>query len=121
MNKQIITQGGKPAFVVIPFDEWKRIEAAIEERIDAAVVRAFAVRPEEVFPDRVVAEILGGVSPIKAFRKYRGLTQGGLARKAATNSVYLSQIERGERQAGRKLLAKLARILSVPPELLTRA
>jgi hypothetical protein len=27
MNKQIIKKGGKAAFVVIPIEEWRRIEA----------------------------------------------------------------------------------------------
>jgi PHD/YefM family antitoxin component YafN of YafNO toxin-antitoxin module len=41
MNKQIIKKGGKPAFVVIPIEEWRRIEATLEERADTAAVRAF--------------------------------------------------------------------------------
>ena len=34
MSRQIITQGGKPAFVVIPIEEWRRIEATLEDRLD---------------------------------------------------------------------------------------
>jgi hypothetical protein len=51
MTRQIIRQGGKPAFVVIPIDEWRRIEATLEDRVDAAAVNAFRKTPSETFPD----------------------------------------------------------------------
>jgi hypothetical protein len=71
MNRQIIKKGGKPAFVVIPIDEWRRIEAALEDRADTAAVRAFLKNPAETFPDAVVAAILEGTHPVKAMREHR--------------------------------------------------
>jgi hypothetical protein len=65
MSRQIITRGGKPAFVVIPIEEWRRIEATLEDRTDAAAVRAFLKNPTETFPDAVVSAILNGTSPLK--------------------------------------------------------
>jgi DNA-binding XRE family transcriptional regulator len=118
MSRQIITQGGKPAFVVIPIDEWRRIEATLEDRADAVAVRAFLNDPTETFPDAVVSAILSGTSPLKVLREHRGLTQAGLAKASATSAVYISQIERGERRAGRKLLAKLGKALHVEAGLL---
>lgn len=118
MTKQIITQGGKPAFVVIPIDEWRRIEFALEDRADAAAVRAFRKNPSETFPDTVVAAILEGCHPLKAFREHRGLTQAQLASAAGTSPVYISQLERGERRAGRKLRARLGAALEIDPDLL---
>jgi DNA-binding XRE family transcriptional regulator len=118
MSRQIITQDGKPAFVVIPIEEWRRIEATLEDRADAAAARAFLENPTETFPDSVVAAILDGTHPLKALREHRGLTQARLAKAVGTNGVYISQIERGERRAGRKLLAKLGKALQVQPDLL---
>jgi DNA-binding XRE family transcriptional regulator len=118
MTKQIITLGGKAAFVVIPIDEWRRIEATLEDRIDAAAARAFQKNPSETFPDAVVAAILDGCHPIKAFREHRGMTQAELATAVGSSSVYISQLERGERRAGRKLRVKLADALNVAPDLL---
>jgi ribosome-binding protein aMBF1 (putative translation factor) len=118
MSRQIITQGGKPAFVVIPIEEWRRIEATLEDRTDAAAVRTFLKNPTETFPDDVVSAILSGTSPLKALREHRGLTQAGLAKASTTSAVYISQIERGERRAGRKLLAKLGKALQVEAGLL---
>jgi DNA-binding XRE family transcriptional regulator len=118
MSRQIITQGGRPAFVVIPIDEWRRIESTLEDRADAAAVRAFQNSRSETFPDSVVAAILDGCHPIKAFREHRGMTQAQLASAAGTSAVYVSQLERGERRAGRKLRAKLGRALEVDIDLL---
>lgn len=120
MKRQIISQDGKPAFVVIPIEEWRQIESTLEDRSDAGAVRAFFKDPIETFPDIVVAAILDGAHPIKAFREYRGLTQAQLAAKAGTSAVYISQLERGDRRAGRKLLTKIGGALKVDAALLER-
>jgi DNA-binding XRE family transcriptional regulator len=120
MNRQIIKKDGKPAFVVIPIEEWRRIEATLEERADTAAVRAFLGNPAETFPDAVVAAILEGTHPIKAMREHRGMTQVELAQASGTSSVYISQIERGRRRSGRRPLAKLAQALGVASDLLER-
>lgn len=118
MSRQIITQDGKPAFVVIPIEEWRRIKQTLEDRADAAAVRAFLENPAETFPDTVVAAILDGTHRLKALREHRGMTQAELAKACATSPVYISQIERGERRAGRKLRAKLGKALRIAPRLL---
>jgi len=118
MSRQIIRQDGKPAFVVIPIDEWRRIEATLEDRADAASVRSFLKASGETFPDSVMAAILDDVHPLKALREHRRMTQAELAKLAGTSPVYLSQIERRERHAGRKLRGKLAKALRVEARLL---
>jgi DNA-binding XRE family transcriptional regulator len=120
MTRQIITQAGKPAFVVIPIEEWRRIEVTLEERIDIALLRSFLENSTETFPDTVAAQLLRGAHPLKVFRAYRGMTQAALAKASKTNAVYISQIERGTRRAGRKLLARLGNSLRVRPDLLRR-
>ncbi len=117
-QNQVIRQDGRPAFVVIPIKEWRRIEARLQDKEDAAAVRGFLNDPAETFPDAVVAALLDGRHPVKVFREHRGLTQARLANAAETSAVYLSQIERGGRQAGRKLLAKLSTALRVDAKLL---
>lgn len=81
-------------------------------------MRAFLKNPTETFSDAVVSAILAGTHPLKALREHRGLTQAELAKACATSAVYISQIERGERRAGRKLLAKLSTTLHVEAGLL---
>jgi len=120
MKRQIISQDGKPAFVVIPIDEWRRIEATLEDRTDTAAVRAFQKTSPETYPDSVVGAILDGVHPIKAFREYRRMTQAQLAIKAGTTAVYISQLERGDRRASRKLRGKIGAALAIDADLLDR-
>jgi DNA-binding XRE family transcriptional regulator len=98
--------------------EGRRIEATLEDRTDATAVRAFLKNPTETLPDAVVSVILGGTPSLKALREHRGLTRAGLAKACATSAVYISQIERGERRTGRKLLAKLGKALHVEAGLL---
>lgn len=120
MKHQIIRRDGEPAFVVIPIEEWRRIEATLEDRGDAAAVRAFRKDSPETFPDAVVAAILDGVHPIRAFRTYRGMTQARLAARAGTSAMYISQLERGDRRAGRKLRARIGAALAVDAGMLDR-
>jgi len=120
MKRQIISQDGKPAFVVIPIDEWRRIESTLEDRADIAAVRAFQKNPSETYPDSVIEAILEGIHPIKAFREYRRMTQAQLATKVGTSAVYISQLERGDRRAGRKLRGKIGVALEIDADLLER-
>jgi DNA-binding XRE family transcriptional regulator len=118
VKHQVIRRNGKPAFVVIPIEEWRQIEATIEDRIDIAAARASLSGDDETFPDSVVASIIEGVHPIKAFREYREMTQAQLAAKVGTSAMYVSQLERGGRRAGRKLRAKIGSALRVNADLL---
>lgn len=120
MKRQIISQDGKPAFVVIPIDEWRQIESRLEDRGDVSAVRAFLKEPTETFPDAMVAAILDGAHPIKAFREYREMTQAQLASRVGTTAAYISQIERGDRRAGRKLRTKIGAALKVDAAMLER-
>ena len=40
MKRQIISQDGKPAFVVIPIDQWRQIESTLEDRGELSFVRS---------------------------------------------------------------------------------
>jgi alkylation response protein AidB-like acyl-CoA dehydrogenase len=58
-------------------------------------------RHEEYFPLEIIEKLtLGGESPLKVWREYRGLTQDQLAHAVGGISrAYLSEIERGKNQA----------------------
>lgn len=87
-----------------------------EDRADIAAVNEYLANPTEGLPHSVVRAMSDGVSPIKVIREYRGLTQAALAEAAGTSPVHLSQIERGDHNAGKKLLARLAAALNVDPD-----
>ncbi len=81
-NVQIIRQDGKPAFAVIPYDDF--LELAGEE--DKATI-----------PHAVVGLVVeNGWNLLKAWRKHLGLSQGELATRAGISQPALSQMERSE-------------------------
>lgn len=87
--------------------------AALEDAADAAAYDAH--KDDEAFPIEMFDAIDAGESPIAAFRKHRKMTQAALAKTAGSSAQYISQIERGQRHPGRKLLHRLAGALDVEP------
>ncbi|MFN8490044.1 MAG: helix-turn-helix transcriptional regulator [Caldilineaceae bacterium] len=53
---------------------------------------------------------------VRRLRQSQGLTQAELALKAGLNRSYLGGVERGQRQIGLENIDKLAKALSVSPE-----
>ncbi len=119
-SAQIIRdQNGKPAFAVLPIDEYERL---LEVTDEAAGIRAFdaykATRPE-TFPDEVASRLLNGEHPVKVFREHRGVTQTQLAESAGLRQAYVSQIEAGSRVGTIDVLKRIAEALRVDLEDLT--
>jgi transcriptional regulator with XRE-family HTH domain len=52
--------------------------------------------------------------PIAAWRRYRGLSQTALARKAQLSQVWISRIERGGGYGSQRTRRKLAEALEAP-------
>ena len=70
---------------------------------------------EGTLPGEVLDMILdGGRHPIAAWRRYRGLSQAALARKAGLSQVWISRIERGGGHGSRATRRKLADALDAP-------
>lgn len=111
---QIIEQNGEPAFAVIPIAEWRCIAERLEDLDDAAEIAAIRSDPtRRRVPGEVIRAILDGMSPARAWREHRGLTQKALAERAGLAAGYLSQIEAGRRQGTVGILSRLARVLEV--------
>lgn len=93
------------------------LRADLDAFEDAAAIRVIeTAADEERFPASVAEALVAGQHPIRVFRKYRKMTQAELAEAAGTTSAYISQIENGDRDAGKKLLPKLADALGVDIE-----
>ncbi len=88
-----------------------RMEAEDEDAIDIAL--AEAAMKEEALPLDVARKLINGESPIKVYRKYRGLTQDELAGKVGSKPAYISQIETGRHTPGLKLIGRIAEALDV--------
>src|SRR5258708_18722233 len=91
---QIITgKDGKPAYAVVPIEDYERLVARAEDKADAALARERRANPGEAIPDSVLGPILEGAHPVKVFREWRGMSQAELATAADSGTVYISQIE----------------------------
>lgn len=104
--------------VVLTAADFERLRALAEEGEDLAEALAIKARidaGEGTVPGEVVhLMIVDGLSPLAAWRKYRGLSQAALARKAGLSQVWVSRIEAGGGYGSRRTRARLAAALEAP-------
>lgn len=111
---QTIYQGGVPAFVVLPYADFAR-----EHPAEAAQIKPLHPRiPEgELVPHEVVSmHIERGITYLRAWREYLGLTQAEVADKADISQAALSQMEAGESKLRKTTRAKLAAAMGINPD-----
>ena len=111
MNVQYIRENGKPTFAVIPFGKFQEIcqRLKIADENDENIM--FPLEVSEM-------QALKGYSLIKAWRIYRGKTQGEMAKALGITQGAFSQIEKNEHNQ-RETLRRVADVLGVMPEQLT--
>jgi DNA-binding XRE family transcriptional regulator len=107
INYQIIEQNGKPAFAVVPFDEFQKL---INSRADATL-------PHEV----VALSIEHDCSLVKAWRLYRKMSQSDMSEKMGISQSAYQQLENSDGRYQRRTLENLARALAVDVDQLTEA
>ena len=120
---QVIEQDGRPAFAVLPWEDWKAISDAWEDREDIAAAEAFKVDLAagriRLIPGEVVDAILiEGRNPLRVIRKWRALTQAELAGMTGLKQSYVSEIEAGKKTPSVETLRSLAGALDVDLETL---
>jgi ribosome-binding protein aMBF1 (putative translation factor) len=103
---QIITRKGKPAFAVIPWDEYQKI---IKNQISDS-------ESDVWFPNEVVKANVRGESLIKAWREYFHLTQEELAAKAGMKQSALARLEKSSAVPRKATLTKLAEAMGIGVE-----
>jgi len=101
-NVQIITQGGKPAFAVIPYEDFLELTDKIDDEIS--------------IPHEVVGLVIeNNWNLVKAWRKYLKLSQKVLAAKTGITQPALSQMERSDNLRG-ATVDKLATAMGIKSE-----
>jgi DNA-binding XRE family transcriptional regulator len=105
-NIQTIMQDGKPAFVVIPFDEY---------------VRLFPEAPRIPEGDAIPHEVVGltikkGYTLVHAWREHLKLTQTQVAERMGITQAALSQMEAGRKRLRKVTLEKLAAAMGIDVE-----
>lgn len=120
MTIQIIKQGNKPEWAVVPYETYLQLVEKAEMAQDiqdfdsskAALERG----DDELIPSEVVYALLDGENPIKVWREYRGLSQQEAAENAKISVPYLSQLETNKRKGSLGVLSALAKVLKVSLE-----
>ncbi len=121
MNIQIIQKDGKPEWAVIPYDLYLQVLEETDFTEDLKLLEeAVAAETEESVPAEVVHRIIEGDNLIKVWRKYRGLTQQELARRAGISRGYLADLEASKRKSSQTTLKAIANVLNLTAEDLTR-
>jgi antitoxin component HigA of HigAB toxin-antitoxin module len=122
MSAQILERDGRPAFAVLPIEEYEELVREAEDSRDAATLSAFAERlsdgREEVFPAEVAEAILDGANPLRVMRTHRGLTLAQVAAACGVTPAHVSQLEHGKRALTVDMLKRLAQALHLDPALL---
>jgi DNA-binding XRE family transcriptional regulator len=122
MSVQILEADGKPAFAVLPIDEYRRLLDLAEDASDADALRRAAGRyasgKAETVPAEVVDRLLAGESPIRVWREHRGLTAAVLAEMLGVTPAHVSKLETGKGEPSIGLLRKLSAVLDVDVDLL---
>ena len=103
---QIITTDGKPAFAVIPWDEYLHLVNSSEKNVDSDIL----------FPNDVVKANARGASLIKAWREHFNLTQKELSEKAGMIQSALARLENNNKTPRRSTLQKIADALGINVE-----
>ncbi|MEW6521375.1 MAG: helix-turn-helix domain-containing protein [Thermodesulfobacteriota bacterium] len=102
-DPQIIIQNGKPAFAVIPWDEYQElIHNQAEDN-----------EPDIWFPNEVVKANVRGETLVKAWREYFKLTQKELAEKSGMKQSALARLESGNSKPRKSTLKKIADALKI--------
>ena len=108
--------------VTLRREDFDTLIAAAEDTSDRRALAAFdtmvkrqgleAVRADSLTMEEVM-QIAEGVSPIRVWRKRRGLTARALSEIAGISPVYLSEIETGKKPGSAVAIVALAKALGV--------
>lgn len=104
--------------VVLRAEDWERLRAFAEDEEDVRESEAILRRIEAgegTVPGEVVHfTIVDGLTPLGAWRRYRGLSQAAVAAKAGLSQVWVGRIENGGGYGSRETRRKLAAALDAP-------
>jgi DNA-binding XRE family transcriptional regulator len=120
MTIQIIKQGNKPEWAVVPYETYLQLVEKAEMAQDVqdfdSAKAALERGDDELVPSEVVYALLDGENPIKVWREYRGLSQQETAENAKISVPYLSQLETNKRKGSLGVLSAIAKVLKVSLE-----
>ena len=104
---QTIKIHGHPAFVLVPWEEFRRIQPMLagERAKQSGIPQAVAE-----------AHVLHDVPLIRAWREHLGLTQEEVADRAGISQAAVAKLERPEARPRMATLKKIAAAMGISPE-----
>jgi len=113
---QYISTNGKPAYAVLAVEDYQRLVSAAACAIKDAeyfeIMAAIKSGEEETFPADFVDRLIDTNSPLREWRKYRGMTQVELAAISGLSQGAIAQIEAGKRNPSVETARKFANALN---------
>jgi len=109
IDYQTIDYQGNPAFVLVPWDEFKRIRPLL----DGDKIRSIGI-PQAV----VEAHLLRAIPMIRAWRDHIGITQRELAARIGVSQAAVAKLEKPTAKPRRATLEKIAEALGISIEIL---
>jgi DNA-binding XRE family transcriptional regulator len=117
MSVQIIKQGDKPEWAVVPYETYLQLVEKAEMLLDIqdydSAKAALERGDDELVPSEVIYAILDGENGIKVWRDFHGMSQQELAENAGISVPYLSQLETNKRTGSLEVLCSVAKALNV--------
>ncbi len=113
--------------VVFAKADWNAYVEQLEDRDDIQASQQHDAWATSVGPDEArrlsysadeAERIIDGAPPLTIWRERAGLSQRALAEKAGVSSSYLAEVEGGKKPGSVSFLGRVARVLSVPMEML---
>lgn len=101
-------------FVLVPYSDYVRMMEALQNAKHRPQKKSPPKADKPKIPEEVSWRLRKGESPVKAWRKYRNLTQKQLAAKVGVATSAISLIETGARHGKAETLEAVARMLNVP-------
>ena len=101
---QTIEYHGSPAFVLVPWEEFKRVQPLLKgDKAHATGI------PQAV----VEAHVLGDVCMIRAWREHLGITQVELAARLGVSQAAVAKLEKTDANPRATTLKKVAEALGI--------
>jgi DNA-binding XRE family transcriptional regulator len=119
---KILERNGKPAFVVLPYEDYQALRELADDADDARALARFARRhaagEAQTVPIALVDRLMAGESPLRVWREHRGLTAAALAAAVDITPAHVSKLETGRGEPSISLLKRLSKVLDTDIDLL---
>lgn len=115
MTVQIVDIAGQK-MAMLPIADYERLLDLIEDRADVAaatVAEQRRVDGEEYLPAALVDQLLNGDSPLRVWRKYRGMTLQQLGTTIGTTRMHVCRMEKHKQAGSLRLWRAAAAALDV--------